>query len=96
MTTPTRDITALMALDFIGVAYKQAAAPLFKSTDIRTMVKHSITLGYNEVTDITPDVRITFYNACPVPSSGRSTFPPPFSTSLMKLISSSSDSFIGG
>jgi|TARA_B100002003_G_C14143079_1_gene549593 KH/beta-lactamase-domain protein len=63
MTTPTRDITALMALDFIGVAYKQAAAPLFKSTDIRTMVKHSITLGYNEVTDITPDVRITFYNA---------------------------------
>jgi KH/beta-lactamase-domain protein len=63
MTTPTRDITALMALDFIGVAYKQAAAPLFKSTDIRTMVKHSITLSYNEVTDITPDIRITFYNA---------------------------------
>jgi len=63
MTAPTRDISALMALDFIGVAYKQAAAPLFKSTDIRNMVKHSITLNYQEVTDITPDIRITFYNA---------------------------------
>ncbi len=63
MTAPTRDISALMALDFIGVAYKQAAAPLFKSADIRNMVKHSITLNYQEVTDITPDVRITFYNA---------------------------------
>ncbi len=63
MTAPTRDISALMALDFIGVAYKQAAAPLFKSTDIRNMVKHSITLNYQEVTDITPDIRITMYNA---------------------------------
>lgn len=63
MTAPTRDISALMALDFIGVAYKQAAAPLFKSSDVRSMVKHSITLNYQEVTDITPDIRITFYNA---------------------------------
>lgn len=63
MTAPTRDISALMALDFIGVAYKQAAAPLFKSTDIRNMVKHSITLNYQEVTDISPDIRITLYNA---------------------------------
>ncbi len=63
MTAPTRDISALMALDFIGVAYKQATAPLFKSSDIRNMVKHSITLNYQEVTDITPDVRITMYNA---------------------------------
>lgn len=63
MTAPTRDIAALLALDFIGVAYKQAAMPLFKSTDIRNMVKHSVTLNYNEVTDITPDVRITLYNA---------------------------------
>ncbi len=63
MTAPTRDISALMALDFIGVAYKQAAAPLFKSSDIRNMVKHSIALNYQEVTDITPDIRITMYNA---------------------------------
>jgi len=63
MTAPTRDIAALLALDFIGVAYKQAATPLFSSTDIKEMVKHSICLNYNEVSDITPDIRITFYNA---------------------------------
>jgi len=63
MTAPTRDISSLMALDLIGVAYKQAEAPLFKATDIRTMVKHSITLGFYEVTDITQDIRITLYPA---------------------------------
>lgn len=63
MTAPTRDITALVSLDFIGVAYKQAATPLFSSTDIKEMVKHSICLNYNEVTDIAPDIRITLYNA---------------------------------
>jgi KH/beta-lactamase-domain protein len=63
MTSPTRDISALLALDFIGVAYKQAAAPLFSSTDIKEMVKHTICLNFNEVTDIAPDMRITFYNS---------------------------------
>ncbi len=63
MTLPTRDIAALLSLDFIGVAYKQAAQPLFSSTDIKEMVKHSICLNYNEVTDIAPDVRLTFYNS---------------------------------
>jgi len=63
MTAPTRDIASLLQLDFIGVAYKKAEAPLYKSEDIKEMVRHSITLGYGEVTDITPDIRITFYNA---------------------------------
>jgi KH/beta-lactamase-domain protein len=63
MTAPTRDTAALLALDFIGVAYKQAAKPLFSSTDIKEMVKHTICLNFNEVTDIAPDIRITFYNS---------------------------------
>jgi len=63
MTAPTRDIAALLALDFIGVAYKQAAAPLFSSVDVKEMVKHTICLNYGEVTDIAPDMRITLYNS---------------------------------
>jgi uncharacterized protein len=63
MTAPTRDIAALLALDFIGVAYKQASAPLFSSIDVKEMVKHTICLDYNEVSDIAPDMRITFYNS---------------------------------
>ena len=63
LTEPTRDISALLALDFIGVAYKQAVKPLFSSVNVKDMVKHSIALNFNEVTDITPDIRLTFYNA---------------------------------
>ena len=63
MTAPTRDTAALLALDFIGVAYKQASAPLFSSVDVKEMVKHTICLDYNEVTDVAPDVRITLYNS---------------------------------
>jgi uncharacterized protein len=63
MTAPTRDIAALLALDFIGVSYKQAVTPLFSSTDIKEMVKHTICLDFNEVTDIAPDMRITLYNS---------------------------------
>jgi len=63
MTAPTRDTSSLLGLDFIGVAYKQAAKPLFSSTDIKEMVKHTICLNFNEVTDISPDIRITLYNS---------------------------------
>lgn len=63
MTAPTRDIAALLSLDYVGVAYKQADAPIYKPEDIKEMVRHSICLNYGEVSDITPDIRITFYNA---------------------------------
>ncbi len=60
---PTRDIAALLALDYIGVAQKEAKKTLFTSKDVKEMVKHTITLEYGEVTDVTPDVRLTLYNA---------------------------------
>ena len=63
MTAPTRDISALLALDFIGVAYKKAASPLFALQDVKEMLKHTITVAFNTVTDITSDVRLTLYNA---------------------------------
>jgi uncharacterized protein len=63
MTSPTRDIAALLQLDLIGVAYKKAQFPIYKAEDIKEMVRHSICLEYGEVSDITPDIRITLYNA---------------------------------
>ncbi|MBI2452516.1 beta-CASP ribonuclease aCPSF1 [Candidatus Pacearchaeota archaeon] len=63
LTAPTRDIAALLQLDLIGIAYKKAEFPLYKAEAIKEMVRHSVCLEYNEVTDITPDIRITFYNA---------------------------------
>ncbi len=63
MTAPTRDIGALLCLDLIGIAHKEAEKPLYSASDIKNMVKHTICLDFEEVSDITPDVRLTFYNA---------------------------------
>ncbi|MGV8142855.1 MAG: beta-CASP ribonuclease aCPSF1 [Candidatus Pacearchaeota archaeon] len=63
MTPPTRDIAALLALDLVSVHYKKAEVPIYRADDIKDMVKHSICLDYGEVSDVTPDIRITFYNA---------------------------------
>ena len=62
-TAPTRDVTALMLLDFVKIQRSDAKEPIFSTDDIKEMVKHTITLEYDEVFDITPDVRITLYNA---------------------------------
>ena len=62
-TLPTRDIAALLALDFISIAQKDARDTVYSSTDVKEMVKHAIVLNYEEVTDITPDIRITLYDA---------------------------------
>lgn len=62
-TEPTRDIMALLALDYIGVTAGEGRKQLFSSNDVKEMVKHTICLDYKEVSDITPDIRLTFYNA---------------------------------
>lgn len=60
---PTRDVMALLALDFIKIQRSDGKDPVYDTMDIKEMVKHTITLDYEEVSDITPDVRITLYNA---------------------------------
>ncbi len=60
---PTRDIGALLLIDYVKIMRARGKEPIFDIDDIREMVKHTICLDYDEVTDITPDVRITLYNA---------------------------------
>ncbi|MFW5746624.1 MAG: beta-CASP ribonuclease aCPSF1, partial [Nanoarchaeota archaeon] len=62
-TEPTRDVMSLMLLDFVKIMVSSGEDPIFTSEEIKQMVMHTVTLNYEEVTDITPDVRITMYNA---------------------------------
>ncbi|MFH0978710.1 MAG: beta-CASP ribonuclease aCPSF1 [Candidatus Woesearchaeota archaeon] len=62
-TAPTRDVMCLLLLDFIKIMRSERKEPIFTADDVREMVKHSICLDYEEVTDITPDVRLTLYNS---------------------------------
>ncbi len=63
LTQPTRDLMVLLQLDFIEVAAREGSAIPYESQHIREALKHTIPLDYGVVTDIAPDVRLTFYNA---------------------------------
>jgi len=62
-TEPTRDVMALLQLDLIKIAKNEGKEPIYSTDDVKEMVKHTICLQYDEVTDVTPDVRVTLYNA---------------------------------
>ena len=62
-TSPTRDVMSLLQLDMIKIARAERKEPLYTSDDVKEMVKHTICLDYEEVTDVTPDVRLTLYNS---------------------------------
>ncbi len=63
MTPATRDLAALLQSDYIKVAHAEGKKGPYESKHIRDMVKRSIVIRYNETTDITRDMRLTFYNA---------------------------------
>jgi len=62
-TAPTRDIMSVSLLDSIKIWQSEGKEAIYDLEHIREMVKHCITLNFEEVTDITPDMRITFYNS---------------------------------
>ncbi len=62
-TPPTRDLAALLQFDFIDVLVKDGQEPPYSERDVKNATLHCITRNYGEVTDITPDIKITFHNA---------------------------------
>ncbi|QHS17256.1 beta-CASP ribonuclease aCPSF1 [Halopenitus persicus] len=62
-TEPTRDLMGLLQLDYLDVAAKEGRTPPYESAQVREAIKHTIPLEYGDVTDIAPDVKITFHNA---------------------------------
>jgi KH/beta-lactamase-domain protein len=63
MTEATRDLTTLLLKDFLEIAEREGSEPPFTLADVEKMLLHTITLKYNVVTDIAPDIRLTLYNA---------------------------------
>ena len=62
-TPPTRDLFVLLCLDYLDIAQREGNTVPYSSKSIEKAVKHSVVLEYNEVNDITPDMRLTFQNA---------------------------------
>ncbi|NUN11279.1 beta-CASP ribonuclease aCPSF1 [Candidatus Micrarchaeota archaeon] len=63
-TPPTRDLTVLLQQDCMNVmnSETQSGAP-FGEKDVKKQLNNMICRDYGEVTDVTPDIRFTFYNA---------------------------------
>ncbi|MFB6236159.1 MAG: beta-CASP ribonuclease aCPSF1 [Halopenitus sp.] len=62
-TEPTRDLMGLLQLDYLDVAAKEGRTPPYESEQVREAIKHTIPLEYGDVTDVAPDVKLTFHNA---------------------------------
>ena len=62
-TPPTRDLMALLQLDNIKLGFGEAKKQYYEAQHVRKEILHTIPLKYNETTDISPDVRLTFHNA---------------------------------
>lgn len=59
-TPPVLDLFTMLNLDYIDVMQKQGTQPLFTAKGVKEAIKHSITLDYDEVSDVGPDIRLTF------------------------------------
>ncbi|MFQ6054385.1 MAG: beta-CASP ribonuclease aCPSF1 [Methanosarcinales archaeon] len=73
-TPPTRDLMALLQTDYIDVAGKEGKTVPYKISMISETLKHTIPLAYGEVTDIAPDIKLTFHNAGHILGSAISHF----------------------
>jgi KH/beta-lactamase-domain protein len=73
-TEPTRDLMGLLTLDYLDVAAKEGRSPPYESEMVRAAIKHTIPLEYGDVTDIAPDVKLTFHNAGHILGSAVSHF----------------------
>ncbi|MFN4132886.1 MAG: beta-CASP ribonuclease aCPSF1 [Candidatus Hadarchaeales archaeon] len=62
-TPPTRDLAVLLQLDYLEIGEREDKEPPYTKRDLSTFLSHTIPLDYGDVTDIAPDIRITFHNA---------------------------------
>jgi len=62
-TPPTRDLMTLLQLDYVDIAQREGKKVPYSKKEIQEVIRHSISLEFGEVTDITPDMRLTLYNS---------------------------------
>ncbi len=62
-TPPTRDLAALLLNDYIKLVQRSGGTPLYSEKDVKKMLMHMITRDYNEVTNITDELKLTYHNA---------------------------------
>ncbi|HDH07371.1 MAG TPA: beta-CASP ribonuclease aCPSF1 [Thermoproteales archaeon] len=62
-TEPTIHLMKLLLEDYVDVARKEGKLPPYSTRNIMEAILHSIPIKYGEVTDISPDVKLTLHNS---------------------------------
>ncbi len=63
-TPPTRDIMVLLQQDYVNLAKKSLGMePIYTKKDVHKELRNVITVDYEEVVDITPEIKMTLYNS---------------------------------
>jgi len=60
---PTQTLMTLHQLDYLDVHSREGEYSPYDQKDVREVVTHTIPLRYNVVTDVAPDIKLTFHNA---------------------------------
>ncbi len=60
---PTLPLMTLLQMDYVKVSSMEGAKALYDLRDVREVIRHSITLTYGLVTDISPDMKLVLNNA---------------------------------
>ncbi|MEM3186665.1 MAG: beta-CASP ribonuclease aCPSF1 [Conexivisphaerales archaeon] len=62
-TEPTLALITLLLSDALKISSMEGNQYAYDMKDIRNMLSHAITIPYGMVTDISPDMKLVFYNA---------------------------------
>ncbi|MFH1448261.1 MAG: beta-CASP ribonuclease aCPSF1 [Candidatus Micrarchaeota archaeon] len=62
-TSPTRDLMVLLQSDYVEVVNKSGKKAPYLDKHIRKALSNTIVRDYGEVTDISPEIKLTFHNA---------------------------------
>ncbi|MEM4417113.1 MAG: beta-CASP ribonuclease aCPSF1 [Nitrososphaerota archaeon] len=67
---PSIPLMALEQFDYISVAGKEGAFSYYTGNEVKLALQYATALRYGVVTNVTPDIRVTFYNAGHILGSG--------------------------
>lgn len=60
---PTASLMVLLQGDYLDVMKKEGRVAPYGAEDVREVIIHTIPLEYRDVTDVSPDIRLTLHNA---------------------------------
>jgi KH/beta-lactamase-domain protein len=67
---PSIPLMALEQFDYISVAGKEGSFSYYTGNEVKLALQYATPLRYGVVTNVTPDIRVTFYNAGHILGSG--------------------------